>query len=142
MRLSKLILGTTLKFICPLLAIYSAYILLRGHNEPGGGFIGGLLLALAAILWMMRGQKPARSEAIVKLFPVILGVLVLFLLGVVLFPALFGFPVLQGMWSDFWIPIAQKFSSVLLFDVAIYLIVSICSIFSYTVLSGRIEERA
>mgnify|MGYP000273018052 CR=1 FL=1 len=41
----SLILQTATRALLPLLLLFSLFILLRGHNEPGGGFIGGLLAA-------------------------------------------------------------------------------------------------
>ena len=41
--------------------VFSVYICLRGHNEPGGGFIGGLIAASAiAVLGMSSGRDAAR----------------------------------------------------------------------------------
>jgi multicomponent Na+:H+ antiporter subunit B len=50
---APLIVGTML--------VFSVYICLRGHNEPGGGFIGGLIAASAiAVLGMSWGRDAAR----------------------------------------------------------------------------------
>ena len=43
--MNSLILRTTSRLILPAALIFSVYILLRGHNNPGGGFIGGLIAA-------------------------------------------------------------------------------------------------
>ena len=41
----------------------SVWILLRGHNEPGGGFIGGLVAVAATVLWgAARGPGSARRK--------------------------------------------------------------------------------
>ena len=37
----SLILSTTAQLLLPLMLLFSVFLLLRGHNEPGGGFIGG-----------------------------------------------------------------------------------------------------
>ena len=51
--IAPLIVGTML--------VFSVYICLRGHNEPGGGFIGGLIAASAiAVLGMSSGRDAAR----------------------------------------------------------------------------------
>lgn len=50
-RLS-LILRTTGHFILPLLLLFSLFLLLRGHNAPGGGFIAGLVSAAAISLYL------------------------------------------------------------------------------------------
>ncbi|MCA8884954.1 MAG: Na(+)/H(+) antiporter subunit B, partial [Rhodobacteraceae bacterium] len=40
--MNSIILNTATRIIVALLLVFSVYMLLRGHNEPGGGFIGGL----------------------------------------------------------------------------------------------------
>ncbi len=41
----------------------SVWVLLRGHNEPGGGFIGGLVASAASVLWAVaRGSEAARRR--------------------------------------------------------------------------------
>ena len=41
--MNSLILRTAARLLISLTLLFSIYVLLRGHNEPGGGFIGGLL---------------------------------------------------------------------------------------------------
>lgn len=48
--MSSSILRTTARLLKPLLVIFSVIVLLRGHNAPGGGFVGGLLAAAAFAL--------------------------------------------------------------------------------------------
>ena len=48
--MNSLILSAATRFVSPLMLAYSLFILLRGHNEPGGGFIGGLIAATAFAL--------------------------------------------------------------------------------------------
>ena len=43
--MTSLILSTAARYLLPLLMLFSLFVLLRGHNEPGGGFIGGLVAA-------------------------------------------------------------------------------------------------
>ena len=43
--MNSLILKTSSRLVLPAAIIFSLYVLLRGHNEPGGGFIGGLIAA-------------------------------------------------------------------------------------------------
>jgi multicomponent Na+:H+ antiporter subunit B len=43
--MNSLILRTSSRLVLPAAIIFSLYVLLRGHNEPGGGFIGGLIAA-------------------------------------------------------------------------------------------------
>ncbi|MFN3336496.1 MAG: MnhB domain-containing protein [Thermomicrobium sp.] len=43
--LPSVILRTAVRWISPLLLLFSLFLLLRGHHEPGGGFSGGLVAA-------------------------------------------------------------------------------------------------
>jgi multicomponent Na+:H+ antiporter subunit B len=59
---SSIIFRTAAKVLLPLLALFSLVVLLRGHNEPGGGFVGGLLIASAFALYSMAfGVAEARA---------------------------------------------------------------------------------
>ena len=40
---NTVLMRTVARFLMPLLVIWSAYLLFRGHSEPGGGFIAGLV---------------------------------------------------------------------------------------------------
>lgn len=57
----SLILATLVRLIFPVLMIFSLHLLLRGHNDPGGGFIAGLVTAAAIVL-----QYVARSSEYVR----------------------------------------------------------------------------
>lgn len=133
--MDNVILRSTLSLAWKLLVIYSVYILLRGHNDPGGGFIGGLLLALGIIIRRNILKRDHISSVIRHNFSAIMGALLLFFMLVVLFPVLLGKPILTGLWTPLWVPIAGKFSSVLVFDVMVYLVVSLSAIYANSVLS-------
>jgi multicomponent Na+:H+ antiporter subunit B len=45
-----LILKAASNYLLPLLLLFSVFILLRGHYLPGGGFVGGLVAAIAVVL--------------------------------------------------------------------------------------------
>ena len=51
----SLILRTSARALLVLLLLFSIFELIRGHNEPGGGFIGGLLAAAAIALYALAG---------------------------------------------------------------------------------------
>lgn len=59
---SPLMLRITASWILPIALVVSLYIFLRGHNLPGGGFIAGLITALALIIqYMALGQDHAEQ---------------------------------------------------------------------------------
>jgi multicomponent Na+:H+ antiporter subunit B len=118
------ILKTCARFLVVLIAFLSLFVLFRGHNEPGGGFIGGLLMASAFLIYgMAYGPKAAR--ALFRIEPRTLtgvGLAVALLAGCLALLA--GRPFLTGLWLDGQIPGIGKLSSVLLFDVGVYLVVT------------------
>jgi multicomponent Na+:H+ antiporter subunit B len=138
--MDNVILRATLAAVWKCLIVYSIYILLRGHNDPGGGFIGGLLLALGLIIrGYLEEYKPVASRLLVH-FAEILGVVLIGYMIVLWVPILDGAPVLTGIWTKIWVPIAGKFSSVLVFDVAVYLIVTASAVYSHSVLTQNSEK--
>jgi multisubunit Na+/H+ antiporter MnhB subunit len=59
--MNSLILSTATRILVPLILALSFFVFLRGHNAPGGGFIGGLLAATAfALIAKARGLAAAR----------------------------------------------------------------------------------
>lgn len=59
--MNTIIFRTIVPLIVATMLVFSIYVCLRGHNEPGGGFIGGLIAASAlAILGMASGSAEAR----------------------------------------------------------------------------------
>lgn len=48
--MNSLILATVSRLVLPLLILFSLHLMLRGHNQPGGGFIAGLMTAAAIVL--------------------------------------------------------------------------------------------
>ena len=49
--MNSLILNTATRFLVALMLVFSIYLLWRGHNEPGGGFVGGLIAAIGFALY-------------------------------------------------------------------------------------------
>ncbi len=59
--MNTIIFRTVAPVIVGTMLVFAVYICLRGHNEPGGGFIGGLIAASAiAVLGMSWGRDAAR----------------------------------------------------------------------------------
>ncbi len=48
--MNSIILATVSRLLTGLLLVFSVFLLLRGHNLPGGGFAGGLVAASAFVL--------------------------------------------------------------------------------------------
>src|SRR5690606_29017122 len=113
------------RLLLPVAAMASAYLLLRGHNLPGGGFVGGLVMATAVILRDMVGGV-YWVEARSRLNPqhwVGLGLLCAGLTAISAWLA--ARPFLSALAWDFSLPVIGHIhlSSVLLFDVGVYMLV-------------------
>ena len=62
--MNSIILRAGARYLVGLLLLFSVYMLLRGHNEPGGGFIGGLIGATGFVLYAIAcGTADARRAA-------------------------------------------------------------------------------
>jgi multicomponent Na+:H+ antiporter subunit B len=86
-------------YITALMVIFSIFILLRGHNEPGGGFIGGLIAASALAIYGISNGVPAVRRAIWA-HPMHIAACGLFLSGLSGLPAmLVNAPFLTGLWT-------------------------------------------
>ena len=117
------ILQITVDWLQPLLLLFSLFLLLRGHNAPGGGFSGGLvggaafiLAALARGTTHVREQLPCSAGTLVRLG-------LLFALAAALLPLLLGQPAFTGLWIEPKLPVIGTAGSFLLFDTGVYLLV-------------------
>ena len=121
--MNSVILRTAARFLMPLLILFSFFILLRGHNEPGGGFIGGLLAAGAvAIYGLAFGPEAARRA--LRIDPrTLIGIGLLFVATAAVAGPLTGQTVLTGLWAADPVPGIGKVSTVLLFDTGVHLAV-------------------
>jgi len=125
MKTNTLILQTAALYITPLQLMFSIFLLLRGHDEPGGGFIAGLVGSSAFVLYMFSyGVEALRNLAKVEPTDMLaLGLALGVLSGL---PAMFlGQPFLQAQWWDMPLPGGEtlKLSTPLIFDIGVYLAV-------------------
>ncbi len=122
--MNSLILRTATPFLVGLTVLFSIYVLLRGHNEPGGGFIGGLIGASAFSTYIIsEGANAIRRALIVP--PIAIAGAGLFLAGLSgVASILFGDAFMTGQWwfPDFK-PDLKYLSTVVLFDIGVYMVV-------------------
>jgi multicomponent Na+:H+ antiporter subunit B len=121
--MNSVILRTAGELLAPLLTLLSVFMLLRGHDAPGGGFIAGLLIAAAFMLYALAcGAGEARRRLRVDPRTLIgLGLALAALSGA---PALLaGQPFMAGWWLPASVPGLGKLSTVLCFDIGVYLVV-------------------
>ena len=118
--MNSLILSTAARAVIALMVLFSLYLLMRGHNNPGGGFVGGLVAASALLLHAIANGVPA-ARRLLRVDPravAMIGVAVAILAGLV--AAFLGAPFLTGVWI---FPAGVPVGTPLLFDVGVYLVV-------------------
>ena len=124
--MNSVILVAGTRLVVAILLVFSVFMLLRGHNEPGGGFIGGLIGATGFVLYAVAcGTEAARGA--LRVAPeriAMVGLGIALLAGVA--AVLFGDAFFTGQWlflgateDDKGLPL----STVLVFDVGVYLVV-------------------
>lgn len=111
-------------FLTSLMVLFSIFVLLRGHNEPGGGFIGGLIAVSAlAIYGIAHGVETVRRA--IYFHPMAIAGAGLFASTVAgLISVATRVPFMTGLWiypSVFGLEI--PLSTVMLFDGGVYLVV-------------------
>ncbi|WP_333608853.1 Na+/H+ antiporter subunit B [Arsukibacterium sp.] len=122
-NMRSLILNTGATLLLPLLILFSLFLLLRGHDEPGGGFIGGLVAA-AAISLKLFAEDYRAARTILRVHPLQLVVMGLVLAAGASLPALFvGEQFFTAQWWNLDLPILGnlKLSTPLIFDIGVYL---------------------
>lgn len=121
--MKTVILHTTVKLMMPLFFLFSVFLLFRGHNLPGGGFIGGLLAAIALFLHsMVFGVNVTLKSYRLNPRKLMAGGLLLALIAV-LVSMFMGLPLFTGVWSGITLPLIGKLGTPMLFDVGVYLVV-------------------
>ncbi|OFI36779.1 Na+/H+ antiporter subunit A [Arthrobacter sp. SW1] len=105
--------------------IFSVYLLLAGHNLPGGGFAGGLLAGLALTVRYLAGGRFELREAAPISAGMLLGTGLALAALTGLVPLFLGGQVFQSAIIQFWLPVFGdiKFVTSTLFDIGVYLVV-------------------
>ncbi|MCU4676783.1 monovalent cation/H+ antiporter subunit A [Catenovulum sp. 2E275] len=120
-----LLLATISQTLLPLALLVSAFIFLRGHNLPGGGFIAGLITATAIILqYIAHGSNWIAERLTINYRKIIaIGVMIALICG--MGSLVFARPFLTSWFDYFDIPLVGKteLASALIFDLGVYVTV-------------------
>lgn len=110
------------RMVLPIALLVSAYIFLRGHNMPGGGFIAGLVTAVALTLQYMAGGLEWAQERMLTRFRPLIGAGLLIATVTGLGSWFVGYPFLTSAFSHMDWPILGEFelATALLFDLGVY----------------------
>ena len=118
---NTMILRETTRRLVPLILIFSVFLLLRGHEHPGGGFVGGLVASIALSLYaFVFGPQAARG--LLRVDPRAVGAVGL---AVAIASGFVGSirdaaPFLTSQWGTL---AGLKIGTPVIFDVGVYLVV-------------------
>ncbi len=118
------IFRTFAPYLAALMVLFSVFVLLRGHNEPGGGFIGGLIAASALAIFGIACGVASVRRAIV-FHPMSISAFGLFIGALAGLPSIFlGQAYMTSQWLIFHIADVEiALSTPLVFDIGVYLVV-------------------
>ena len=134
----SVILRTSARVLEPLILFFSFYVLVRGHDEPGGGFAGGLAAAATFVLHGFAHGLPAARRALRLDARTIVATGLVLAAVTAIAPLFFGRPFLDALWVR--VPLGPfgdaEIGSPLVFDSGVYLLV----LGSATTLVSRLAE--
>lgn len=121
--MNTIILRTATFFLMPLLLLFSLFILLRGHYYPGGGFVGGLIAAIAFVLYAFSFglSKAAKLLRFNPRMIMAVGAAIAAISAVI--PLLLGKAFMTGLWLAGQFPVLGNVGLALAFDTGVYLVV-------------------
>lgn len=124
--MDSIILKTAIRFLLPLILLSSVFLFLRGHNEPGGGFVGGLVATGAIALYAMTHRVPAARQLVRASPRSLIGCGLLLSLTSSVIPMLLGLPFLTGLWFQIDVKAVGDLylGTPLLFDLGVYCVVT------------------
>jgi multicomponent K+:H+ antiporter subunit A len=123
--LHPVVMASFSRLLLPLALLVAVFVLLRGHNLPGGGFIAGLITAIALITqYLANGIAWTGSRMSARLHPMIgIGLLIATATGLASW--VFGYPFLTSTFTYLHWPLVGKFevASAMLFDLGVFMVV-------------------
>ncbi len=116
----SLILQMATRYLVPLMLLFSVFLFFAGHEEPGGGFVGGLVASAAFALYAIAFSVEGARRALIVTPLQLMGAGLSFVIVSGLYGLLQGEAFLTGFWSDLELPVGSIGTPVT-FDFGIYL---------------------
>ena len=135
------ILQTATRLLMPLLLLFALFLLFRGHNAPGGGFVAGLVVAAAFVLHAMAYGVAASRRALLVPPPLLLPIgLSVALISAV--PAgVLGLPFMTGVWTTGGAG-GIAVGTPLVFDIGVFLaVIGVVLTIVFTLIDVTVNER-
>lgn len=122
--MTSLILRAAARVLMPLLLLFAVFLVLRGHNDPGGGFVAGLVVSVAFVVRLFaEGVQAARAALLVSPHKLLAAGLLLALASG-FFPVALGHPFLTACWMELGPPEwGMLVGTPLTFDLGVCLVV-------------------
>ncbi|WP_431308946.1 Na(+)/H(+) antiporter subunit B [Halalkalibacter lacteus] len=122
---NELMLHTLTRVVTFIILAFSVYLFFAGHNNPGGGFIGGLMTASALLLMYLGFDMKSMKKALPFNFTSMIAIGLLIAIATGVSSMLFGYPFLTQFFEYYQLPILGKteLTTALPFDLGVYLVV-------------------
>lgn len=122
--MKTVILETLLKLLIPIFIVFALYMFVRGHDNPGGGFIAGLIVVIPVMIHSIAysSEETIKKYHIKPILMTVCGLFLAALSGTV--GMIDGAPFMTSIWSEYTIPLLGKVGTPILFDLGVMLIVS------------------
>jgi multicomponent Na+:H+ antiporter subunit B len=138
--MNSVILQLAAKYLRWLLLTFAVLALLRGHNDPGGGFIGGLMAGLAVVYRGLAFDTFQVKERL-KDYPEWFMAGGLFIIFLSFMPSLFlGKTLMTGIWLKIPLPLLGelKLGSPFLFDIGVFFtVIGVTLLFVFSLTQKR-----
>jgi len=137
------ILQTATRVLMPLLLLFAVFLLWRGHNQPGGGFVGGLVVASSFVLYSIAFGVTAARRALLIAPSKLLGVGLLTAVASGLPSVALGRPFMTALWTNLGSGRETiAIGTPLLFDVGVFLaVVGVVLTIVFTLADVSLSER-
>jgi multicomponent Na+:H+ antiporter subunit B len=121
--IKTIMLATAIKLLMPLFIIFSLYLLFRGHNDPGGGFIGGLIGSMGFVFYTMTfgSEVTIKTYKINSMALIATGLFLAAASGII--SIFYGDIFLTARWEDYYLPFIGRPGTPILFDIGVYILV-------------------
>ena len=122
MRDNNVMLQTVSKLALFIVIAFSFFLFFAGHNEPGGGFIAGLMSTAALVLIYLAFGEKVLLEALPICYRKLAALGLVFGVGYGFIPMLIGDPYLTQYFEYFDLPIfgTTELATALIFDLGVY----------------------
>lgn len=125
--MSTLILRTAARLLVPLSLAFAAFIYFKGHQTPGGGFVAGLVAAVALVVHRMCEGSGSLQRLLPTRERTMIAVGLALALGTGLAAMLFGLPFLSSNYGYLPLPGGEghfEWATVMTFDLGVMLVVA------------------